>query len=99
MSFTAGAEGGEYKHSISVSELPAQEGNVQWHGAENGTCMWNASGVFGSASTVSNKYQAAHTANTGANSKMSLYYYNGGKNEAHNNIQPYIVVYFWKRTA
>lgn len=99
MSFTAESTGGEYRHKLVNRELPRQEGNVQWHGAEQGTCMWNSSGVFSGSSNIGNRYQAAKAASTGANSKMSLYFNNGGQDSSHNNIQPYIATYIWRRVS
>lgn len=90
MSFTDGSTGGEYNHTLTTNEMPSHNHTLYF---DNGQVakLWNISTQFasGSQSTIvsygtSNNYP--QIANTGG----------GG---SHNNIQPYITVYFWRRTS
>ena len=86
MSFTtAGATGGEYKHKLTVSEIPSH------HHTYNNN-LWVQNGGYGSINASASS--GANKANiTSAQSNST------GGGSSHNNIQPYIVVYLWKRTA
>ena len=90
MSFTAGSTGGEYNHTLATNEIPSHNHTLYF---DNGQIakLWQISTRFASGSQsaivsygTSNNYP--QIANTGG----------GG---SHNNIQPYITVYFWRRTA
>ena len=66
--------------------------------------MWIFNGV---TSSLRIKYGMDYKTNTGGMNpgstadKDQTYYYNGntGGNKTHNNIQPYITVYMWKRIS
>ena len=89
--------GGSKTQVLTESQLPHLSGQLGVHGGENGSNLWNPSGVFASSSTVTGKYKTLNQA-TGASS-ISVIDFRCGNNEAHNNLQPYITVYFWRRTA
>jgi hypothetical protein len=80
--------GGSKTHTLTESELPAHthpRGSRHWGGAANGASgRISANGVSGAG--VANDSDSGVTGSTGSGS-------------AHNNLQPYIVVYMWKRTA
>lgn len=87
MSFaTAGSTGGEYSHTLTTDEIPSHTHNTR--------VAWDSS--KGSSSTINGNFQR-------------LLYYPGnayginslgtGGGSSHNNLSPYIVVYFWRRTA
>ena len=84
MSFAANSTGGEYKHKLNVSEMPSHNHFM--------TSKWYY-GTKGQNSPVlvddSSTNTETATFNTG----------NSGSNSAHNNIQPYLTVFFWQRTA
>lgn len=99
MTFGAGATGGEYKHKLAQSEMPSHSHwlsddanhtahSFAWGGA--GKTVWLntlAAGGNGSGNVANTKqHEWNHTA------------YDGG-NGLHNNVQPYQVIYAWRRTA
>lgn len=98
MSFTADSVGGEYKHRLSESEIPAHrhheyisvygyEGWSDFIAEQYGVIIDYTSSNY---VATNQKFKATQTetfANTG---------YAGGNGE-HNNIQPFIVTFFWKR--
>lgn len=95
--FTAGDTGGEYTHTLTAAKIPAHK-----HFMFGGT-------VF-SASTIGGDVTVARSQNSsGSNQDYVLSPIDGtpengttsntGSGEAHNNIQPYLTVYFWRRTA
>ncbi len=79
MRFTEGDSGGEYKHTLTVAEMPAHN-----HSYNRELSTGSDSGVA-SARFVGTR-SSMNTGSTG-----------GG--EAHNNLQPYVAVYIWRRTA
>ena len=100
MSFTANSEGGEYKHRLSGDEMPSHihilgKGNPDAHafswGKTGSGCVYlqNAQALAGNPPGNHAMTFQGDWNQTGAS---------GGDN-LHNNLQPYISVYFWKRTA
>lgn len=82
MAFEANATGGEYKHKLTVEEMPKHTHKFRYRGGQ-GT---QASEPFGDNKPIlqgSNDY-GPNVDNTGGDA-------------SHNNIQPYVTVYFWKR--
>lgn len=87
--FTAGSTGGEYTHKLTVSEIPAhshQLNRPHWYIADSAS-TGGIGTIYGTTGTTTSRYMdSASIASTGGNG-------------FHNNIQPYISVYMWKRTA
>ena len=81
-----GETGGSKTHTLSVSELPS---HTHTHTVKTGrsfsSSIGNAPVVQGSDNTILSTSDET-TSSTGSGS-------------AHNNLQPYIVVYMWRRTA
>ena len=82
--FTADSIGGEYKHKLTVDEMPG-------HNHERGTmtCAQERSG-YGLAINVDGFLDRVMINGNGETG-------NKGGDTSHNNVQPYITVYFWKR--
>ena len=84
MSFTSGSTGGEYEHKLTINEMPSHNHKLYARG--------------GSTTQTSSPFAANKPITQGSNS-YGFDVSNTGGSLAHNNIQPYITVYFWKRTA
>lgn len=85
MSFTAKSSGGEYKHKLTVTEMPSHNHTTNIPISTLGLT------VGGQA------YQL--TAKKTDYIKATDYIAYTGGNGRHNNVQPYITVFFWRRTA
>ena len=86
MNFTAGSTGGEYKHKLTIAEMP-----LHHHSRGTYVSSIEAKG-YGLASgqvAFADRVMVSGRDDTG----------NAGGDGFHNNIQPYITVYFWKRIA
>lgn len=97
---TVNAIGGEKTHQLSKSELPNINGTIALHGGglgvDPGTVVQSVTGDFTTSQTLS--HFAGVTTGSGANSVKDVKI-NVGSNTAHNNLQPYVVVKRWHRTA
>ena len=83
---TLGETGGSKTHTLSVSELPSHtHTHTVITGRSFSSSIGNAPVVQGSDNTILSTSDET-TSSTGSGS-------------AHNNLQPYIVVYMWRRTA
>lgn len=88
---TAEETGGEKTHTLVKNELPKIEGTIP-HTAYGEP---KVSGAFAYTTGSVSTYEGANS-NTKNN---RIYKLSFGNNAAHNNLQPYITVYMWKRTA
>ncbi|MGC9741836.1 hypothetical protein JTH53_04355 [Pseudomonas capeferrum] len=84
--FAAGATGGEYSHQLTLSEIPEHAHTMpQGSVAPSGTTgPAYASGDDTTRTTIGSDIPSTGLA---------------GGNAAHNNLQPYVVVYMWVRTS
>ena len=110
--YNAGSTGGEATHKLTVGELPSHghsastntanlTGNANSIGINydevsvSGIISKNRGNDYGGTNNDHNKtgflINASHSHTVTIN--------NTGSNQAHNNLQPYIAVYIWKRTA
>lgn len=85
--FAAGKTGGEKMHKLTIAEMPTHNHNVRYL---NGS----VSDYLGGSTA---EYSLAYGSNqTGTYDKVLT---NAGSSVAHNNLQPYTTVFYWKRTA
>ena len=83
MSFTTNSQGGEYRHKLDISEMPKHDHGLALSSASQLQDVFN--------DVVSSDYTENYRVNNNS-------IYNAGEDKPHNNIQPYVVTYFWKRT-
>lgn len=83
-----GDTGGESTHVLVENELPTIDGYLAWHGQEHGTHVYHVNGHF-YGTRVASQYQTTG-ATSGAESWADVGY-KFGNDEAHNNMQPYVV--------
>ena len=98
--YNAGSTGGEATHQLTVGELPQHTHtaftNTTGSHAHTYRTFYGTTGYGPDGSSDREK-----TINTGSsgNHTHTVTINNTGSNQAHNNLQPYIAVYIWKRTA
>lgn len=96
--YEIGSTGGEAEHTLTHKELPKTNGTIIMHNASYGTNIAGVSGCFTSSTTNQGTYRnggSALEADTISIGKIN--YSNGGENQSHNNMPPYLAVYMWKR--
>lgn len=100
MSFTANSEGGKYKHQHRYGLLYGEYFGLRSRELKlltydkKGESRWQIASSAG--------YQAQDTFNNGnpsAAAQSANQYVNYANTELQDNLQPYISVYFWRRTA
>lgn len=100
MSFTTNNTGGEYKHQLSYYEMPGHMHNE--YAMVEGYTGWDTFTPlpysmlfrFGGGDYRENVSQC-HAARVPLNTFTS----SEGGSQSHNNIQPFIVTYFWRRVS
>jgi hypothetical protein len=96
--YGGGRIGGESTHTLAYKELPETNGKIIMHHAAIGTNIHQVEGCFTGNSVVQGKYRQGGTLlDTSTVSIGEIIYSNGGQNEPHNNMPPYLTVYMWKR--
>lgn len=87
--FTANTTGGEYLHKLTIAEMPSHSHSIySGYGDKDDPTV----------STDAYRYQYWGGSERGWH-KGSLGTGAEGGSESHNNIQPYIVTYMWKRIS
>lgn len=89
MSFTSNSTGGEYYHTLSFSEMPAHEHEVG---------IWNSSGSLKTSPWEFMTIRGSHYSDNKSHNVNSIHTNTSGSGTPHANIQPYLVVFFWRRT-
>lgn len=92
MSFTAGWIGGDYYHKLTREELPSHTHWILDQQTDVTTALYG------------NPYSDVPFTRATERANRTNYYWYGqtyptGGNKPHDNVQPYVVTYFWRRTA
>lgn len=99
--YAAGSTGGEATHKLTVGELPAHNHSASTNTTGNHSHSITAQHFTGSDDTISryasNRDAATYWTSSAGNHSHSVTVNNTGSNQAHNNLQPYISVFIWKR--
>lgn len=94
LTFTAGKKSGEFKHQLTVGELPNIKGKF---GCSVPVYHTNyASGVFSGTDFGS---LTGKTASSDAEGTVFGFQLDFGKNQYHNNVAPCVSAYLWQRTV
>lgn len=80
--FEINSVGGEYKHKLTIGEMPSHAHKFLYRGGQ-GTQIPEPYGANKPILQGENQYGTSVTET--------------GGNELHNNVQPYVTVYFWQR--
>ena len=97
LSFTSKNTGGEYVHKLTISEMPSHRHFQKVPDGSEPNQNQNWLKVKKENGTESGGFFAADWASTGLGDSVNTSY--SGDGQSHNNIMPYIVCYFWIRTA
>ena len=100
ISFNAGSTGGEYNHTLSIAEMPKHDHDVSLSYTQQGLNNAWVRGQFAVAWTdyVTAGWETGAHRGNGGSGRFGITNATGGS-QAHNNIQPYIVTYMWKRIS
>lgn len=101
--YNAGSTGGEATHQLTVGELPSHSHsgstNTTGEHTHTFTVTSDESGNDSNKPTVGYNNAGIYTTSSAGNHSHTLTINNTGNNQSHNNIQPYIAIFIWKRTA
>lgn len=110
--YNAGSTGGEATHTLTVGEMPSHghSASTNTTGNHHHGTVWtegtyNVWGLYNSSTNnrgmgAGNDYDnALPNTSTDGNHSHTVNISNTGSNQSHNNLQPYLVVYIWQRTA
>lgn len=97
----AGETGGEETATLTVPNLPNQQGLIEFHGnggTRAGTEVWGVSGVFSKEKPIANNYRQG-SRYSGYPSVGNVKYDNEGESQPFSIMPPYMAIYVWVRTA
>lgn len=103
--YNAGSTGGEATHQLTVGELPAHNHTASTNTTGNHTHQFQLYGPTGDTNlNFPSDYDTNYARNKGTtlsagNHSHTININNTGSSQAHNNIQPYLTVYMWKRIS
>lgn len=89
--------GGEKSHTLSISEIPKHYGHINtWNGTYSGMFLdlSKASTIFTNSNLDGGRGWSVQ-----ANNEIVPFSHSEGNDVAHNNLQPFITCYIWKRIS
>ena len=89
MSYTSNSTGGEYEHTLSYNQMP-----IHNHTTAKGFTTSDSNATLFDRYTT---YQEENEIPSAGQRHWTAYTMNAGGGKPHNNVQPYLIVYFWKR--
>ena len=103
--YNAGNTGGEATHQLTVGELPAHNHTASTNTTGNHTHQFQLYGPNGDTNlNFPSDYDTNYARNKGTtlsagNHSHTININNTGSSQSHNNMQPYLTVYMWKRVS
>lgn len=91
--YPLGSTGGEKTHYITIDELPSHD-----HGLSDWSMAWKMNGSIGEVGLKGASASAEAWSDNRGYFKSTAVKATGGGKEM-NNMQPYLAVYIWERTA
>ena len=97
-----GKTGGAKTHTLTVEQMPSHEGHMYdnfndngWvdRGGDTNSYYLNVTGSAGYGQYENRPYKVV------SGNELVMQGYSRGGGQAHNNLQPYVVVYMWKRVS
>lgn len=101
MSFATNSSGGEYFHLLSKNEMPSHDHVMALYSTASNLGEQVTVGAWSTAVTTMYKNsnnESLYRIQKNLPYQGTVTYENGG-NQKHNNISPYITVFFWKRIS
>ena len=90
--YPLGSTGGEASHCLTIDEIPSHD-----HNLSDWAMSWKQNGARGEVNLGVSATAEAWSNNRGYFKSQTSKATGGG--QAHNNMQPYLAVYIWERTA
>ncbi|SEN18913.1 hypothetical protein SAMN05216340_10818 [Megamonas sp. Calf98-2] len=103
--YNAGSIGGEATHQLTVGELPAHNHTASTNTTGNHTHQFQLYGPNGNTNmNFPSDFDTNYARNKGTtlsagNHSHTININNTGSSQSHNNMQPYLAVYMWKRVS
>lgn len=110
--YNNGNTGGEATHKLTLNETASHNhtGTVNTAGSTHTHTLsleqrhgkdgaWQTTAFFSNGDTGTKGQRVSTTLSAAGEHTHSISINNSGGNQPHNNMQPYLVVYMWKRTA
>ena len=95
LTFTAGNKYGEFKHQLTVGEIPSAFQGGQAIGSFDDDSNYPNYGLLTANAALGGRPIITHY----TNDQSKIFTNNTGEDSPHNNLSPVVAAYLWKRTA